>query len=118
METFKLDHLTHAAKSKAPSGISCCGDLEWGSHFCHLYETRQDLIDTLVPFFSTGLTDNEKCLWVTSEPLDAIDATAALAEQMPNLQAYLNSGQIQIIDYWTGMRLLARRMSIPRFKAG
>ncbi|MBC7698024.1 MAG: MEDS domain-containing protein [Bacteroidia bacterium] len=86
-------------ESKAHSGLSCCGDLEWGSHFCHLYETREDLIDTLVPFFSTGLEENDKCLWVTSEPLKAVDAIAALKEKMPDLARYMKSGQIQIIDH-------------------
>ncbi|MDF3036984.1 MAG: hypothetical protein K0S28_2258 [Paucimonas sp.] len=83
----------------APSGISCCGDLQWGAHFCHLYETREDLVETLGPFFEAGLFNNERCLWVTSEPLNASEATAALAERVPNLQRYLDSGQIHIVDY-------------------
>jgi signal transduction histidine kinase/ActR/RegA family two-component response regulator len=100
MEAIGIEHSTnHTNSANAPSGISCCGELHWGAHFCHLYETREDLIETLVPFFSTGLTNNEKCLWVTSSPLNAADATAALAERTPNLQHYLNSGQIQIVDY-------------------
>ncbi len=85
--------------ARAPSGMSCCGDLHWGSHFCHLYESRADLIDVLVPFFTAGLANNEKCLWVTSEPLNAAEATAVLAEQMPDLQHYLSEGQIVIVDY-------------------
>lgn len=42
------------------------GELAWGAHFCHLYQTRQDLIDTLVPFFAAGLANNEQCLWITA----------------------------------------------------
>lgn len=100
MEAIDEKHGTNRPLSaKASSGIACCGELQWGAHFCHLYQTRQDLVDTLVPFFSAGLADNEKCLWVTSEPLDAVDATAALAKQMPNLPQCLSSGQIQIVDY-------------------
>ena len=85
--------------TKASSGISCCGDLHWGAHFCHLYETREDLVDTLVPFFTEGLRNHEQCLWVTSEPLDAVDAAAVLAERIPDLRDYLTSGQLQIVDH-------------------
>ncbi|HEX2972338.1 MAG TPA: MEDS domain-containing protein, partial [Tepidisphaeraceae bacterium] len=92
--------MTNQMLAKAPpSGISCCGDLQWGAHFCHLYETRDDLIETLVPFFAAGLVNNEQCLWVTSEPLGAPEASAALAERVPNLQDYLDSGQILIVDH-------------------
>lgn len=91
--------MTKQMLANTPSGISCCGDLHWGAHFCHLYETRDDLIDTLVPFFAAGLMNNEQCLWVTSKPLSARDATAALAERVPDLQAYLDRGQIRIVDH-------------------
>lgn len=50
------------------SGIGAIGDLAWGAHVCHLYQTRDDLLDTLVPFFAAGLENNEQCLWVTSDP--------------------------------------------------
>ncbi|HYC41969.1 MAG TPA: MEDS domain-containing protein [Noviherbaspirillum sp.] len=100
MDATRFEHFTtNTLLAKTPSGISCCGELHWGSHFCHLYETREDLIDTLVPFFSAGLINNDKCLWVTSAPLDAAAATAALAEKMPDFALYLSRGQIQIIDY-------------------
>ena len=85
--------------AQAPSGLACCGDLPWGAHFCHLYETREDLIDTLVPFFAEGLRNHELCLWVTSEPLDAVDAAAALAVQVDDLASYLASGQLLIVDH-------------------
>jgi signal transduction histidine kinase len=98
-ETGVLDDLTNVIVAKAPSGLSCCGDLDWGTHFCHLYETPEDLIDTLVPFFVAGITHNEKCIWVTSEPLVSIDAIAALAREMPDLPQLMADGQIHIVDY-------------------
>ncbi len=30
------------------TGISVIGDARWGTHFCYFYETKQDLLDTLV----------------------------------------------------------------------
>jgi signal transduction histidine kinase/CheY-like chemotaxis protein len=83
----------------APSGLACCGELEWGAHFCQLYETCDDLIDTLVPFFAAGLSNHERCLWVTSEPLNAAAATAALATRVPDLSELVARGQIEIVDH-------------------
>ncbi len=51
------------------TGIEVIGDVPWGTHFCQFYETSQDLIETLVPYFKEGLAANEFCMWVTSEPL-------------------------------------------------
>lgn len=100
MQSVPFEHsVAKPACADTPSGIACCGELHWGAHFCHLYETRDDLIDTLVPFFAAGLANNEYCLWVTSDPLDATDATLVLAERVPNLQRYLDSGQIRIVDH-------------------
>src|ERR1700704_6177571 len=33
------------------TGINTVGDRPWGTHFCHFYETRDDLLDTLIPYF-------------------------------------------------------------------
>jgi hypothetical protein len=51
------------------TGIEPVGEMPWGTHFCHFYETADDLLDTLVPFFKAGLECDEFCAWVVSEPL-------------------------------------------------
>ena len=66
-------------RAGSDSGIQVVGEIPFGTHFCQFYRTRQDLIDTLVPFFMAGLRNNELCLWVTSEPLRAAEAKAAMA---------------------------------------
>jgi signal transduction histidine kinase len=81
------------------SGIETLGPLPWGTHFCQFYKTREDLLETLVPYFRAGLRDNEVCLWVTSEPLVAEEARAAMAEVIPDFDRHLASGQIEIMDY-------------------
>ncbi|MDI6856988.1 MAG: MEDS domain-containing protein [Dehalococcoidia bacterium] len=81
------------------TGIDVIGDVPWGTHFCQFYETTQDLIDTLVPYFKAGLEDNEFCMWVTSPPLAAKEAEAALRQAVPDLDRYLERGQIEIIPY-------------------
>ena len=80
------------------SGIDAVGDIPWGSHFCQFYREEQDLVDTLVPFFQAGLAANESCLWVTSQALDADRAASLLARAVPDMNARLRSGQLEIVS--------------------
>ena len=81
------------------TGIDVIGEVPWGTHFCQFYEASQDLIEILVPYFKEGLTSNEFCMWVTSEPLKVDQATTALRVAVPDLDKYIDSGQIEILDY-------------------
>lgn len=40
------------------TGIRVVGEMSWEAHFCHFYETKEDLLNTLVPYFKAGLEDN------------------------------------------------------------
>jgi two-component sensor histidine kinase len=84
---------------RTPSGINAVGDLPWGTHFCQFYEDRHDLPDALVPFFKAGLENNEKCLWVTSEPFGRANARDSLRASVPDLDQREARGQIEIIDF-------------------
>lgn len=66
------------------TGIEIIGDIPWGTHFCQFYQTKDDLIDILVPYFKAGLENNEFCMWITSEPLGAEEAQKALSEVIPD----------------------------------
>jgi len=81
------------------SGIDIVGKVPWGTHFCQFYETGQDLIETLVPYFREGLSANEFCMWITSAPLQVDQAVTALRAAVPNLDSYIENGQIEILDY-------------------
>jgi PAS domain S-box-containing protein len=81
------------------SGIEIVGDVPWGTHFCQFYQSKEDLIEILVPYFKQGLENNEFCMWVTSEPLGVEDAKTALKEKVKNLDDYIRKGQIEILDY-------------------
>jgi signal transduction histidine kinase/CheY-like chemotaxis protein len=83
----------------SPSGIPQLGELAHGAHVGQLYRDRKDLLETLVPFFGAGLAQNERCVWVTAEPLRAAEARRALAARVPDLAAREQSGQIEIIDH-------------------
>ena len=50
------------------TGIDALTGAPWGTHFCQFYQTAQDLLDILVPYFKAGLENNEFCLWVTGPP--------------------------------------------------
>jgi len=81
------------------SGVDIIGNVPWGTHFCLFYQTKEDLIDILVPYFKAGLENNEFCMWVTSQPLGIEDANEALKKAIPDLDIYLKKGQIEIIPY-------------------
>ena len=84
------------------SGIDIVGDIPWGTHFCQFYQTKEDLIDILVPYFKEGLENNEFCLWITSKPLEVEEAKEVLAKAVPDIEIYLEKGQIEIIPYTHG----------------
>ncbi len=81
------------------SGIDIIGEVPWGTHFCQFYQTKEDLIDILVPYFKAGLENNEFCMWVTSEPLEVEKAKEALGRAVPDIDVYLEKGQLGIISY-------------------
>ncbi len=74
----------------------------WGTHLCQFYETKDDLLEILVPFFKEGLASNELCLWITSTPITVEQARDALRTVVPDLDCRLSSGQMEIIphDEW------------------
>lgn len=79
--------------------IDVIGEVAWGSHFCQFYQTKDDLVDILVPYFKAGLESNEFCMWVTSPPLEVEEAEESLRKVLPELDYYLKVGQIEIISY-------------------
>jgi PAS domain S-box-containing protein len=81
------------------TGISVIDDLPWGTHFCHFYETKEDLADLLIPYFKTGLENNEFCLWVVSDPLGEKEARNALRQAVPEADRYLAAGRIEIVSH-------------------
>jgi len=79
------------------TGVDVVGDIPWGTHFCLFYETRADLLETLVTYCKVGLENQEFCLWVVAEPLTWEDATHALRRAVPDLDQYLADQSIEIV---------------------
>jgi len=80
-------------------GIDFVGDIPWATHLCQFYDTKHDLTEILVPYFAEGLRSNEACMWVTSEPLEEKEAAAALEKAVPDIDRFINNGQLLILPY-------------------
>src|SRR5229473_703232 len=83
------------------TGISVVGDVPWCTHFCSFYDTKRDLLDILIPFFKTGLENNEFCLWIisNSELLTMQEARNALQEVLPDLNQYVCEKSIEFAGH-------------------
>jgi PAS domain S-box-containing protein len=81
------------------SGIGLIGDLPWGTHLCSFYQTKQDLLNMIIPYFKAGLESNEFCVWVVSDPLNEQKAMEVAQSAIPNFAYYLASGQMEIVPY-------------------
>ncbi|HTE09327.1 MAG TPA: MEDS domain-containing protein, partial [Chitinophagaceae bacterium] len=82
------------------SGIDVLGKIPWGLHFCNFYETKQDLLEMLIPYFKAGLQSKEFCLWVIPDPsiITAGEASAALKKVVPDLEQHISDGDIEILS--------------------
>ncbi|MGQ3686005.1 MAG: MEDS domain-containing protein [Candidatus Loosdrechtia sp.] len=79
------------------TGIEIIGNAPWGTHFCQLYQTKEDLVDLLVPYFKSGLASNEFCMWLTSEPLAVPEAVDAMKKTIPDFESLLAMKKIEIV---------------------
>src|SRR6266481_917923 len=80
------------------SGIDVVGDMSWGTHVCLFYETKEDLLDTLVSYCKAGLESQEFSLWVVAEPVREEEARHALKQVVPDLDRYLTDHGIDIVS--------------------
>jgi signal transduction histidine kinase len=79
------------------TGIDVVGDMvAWGAHFCFFYETKDDLVDTLISYCKSGLESEEYCLWIVAEPLTVDEAKDALRAAVPDLDRYLADSRLEI----------------------
>src|ERR1700726_235896 len=76
---------------RRPTGIGVVGDITWGSHFFLFYETKEDLLETLVPYFKAGLESGEFCVWALCKPLTAAEAMRALRRSVADIDRYLSN---------------------------
>ena len=81
------------------TGIDAIGDAPWGTHLCLLYRNPQELTEILVPYFKTGLENNEVCMWILSPPLTKENVESALREAVPDFDRYQKQKQVAILPH-------------------
>jgi MEDS: MEthanogen/methylotroph, DcmR Sensory domain len=86
------------------SHLTSCGlpginGIPYGVHMCHFYESGAELAAALVPYFAAGLRNNERCLWIASEPLTAAPAKIAVQNAGLDVEAAMRNGALRIIDH-------------------
>ena len=74
------------------SGVGIIDDMDWGTHFCHFYQTKEDLTNILVPYFKAGLK-------ITNLHLDylnplSVEAIESMQKVMPDIK-YLDTKQLK-----------------------
>jgi PAS domain S-box-containing protein len=77
------------------TGVDLVGDIPWGTHFCHFFETKEDLLDTLLPYFKVGLQEREFCVWIVAEPIGVDDARNELRRVVPELDRHMAERSIE-----------------------
>src|SRR6266700_5058065 len=94
------DHREKATMAPAlrNTGIGLIGEMPWGTHVCLFYETKQDFLETTVPYFKAGLDNREFCVWAISEPVTEAEARSALSKAVPDLDRHLAAGDIEIVS--------------------
>jgi DNA-binding CsgD family transcriptional regulator len=99
------------------SGIRVMPKVQWGTHLCVLYDSKEDLLDTGVGWFEAGLADNELCLWIVSDPITEDDALQALHEGIAGFEKYHRKGQFQFRDThrWCDLDRLGLQKVIGQF---
>ncbi len=79
------------------TGLGVVGDMPWGTHLCLFYETKADLLDTVIPYVKAGLESQELCVWMVAEPLTEEEARHALRQALPALDRYLADRSIEFL---------------------
>jgi DNA-binding CsgD family transcriptional regulator len=86
--------------SLTSTGFSNLGDMPWGTHFCLFYETKRDLLETLICYIRAGLNSNEFCLWVLSDgEFTADEAWSALRLAIPDVEEHAAAGRLELISH-------------------
>lgn len=64
--------VSHGPDAPYPAVLTGVGR---GSHVCAFYETNDDLLDLVFPFFSAGFNKAELCVWLTPDGISEDEIT-------------------------------------------
>jgi signal transduction histidine kinase len=82
------------AQTMRKSGIPEVGEIALGTHLCHVFETADQLYETVAPFLAAGLAEGELVLWLLAEPITADGAREALRRLVPDVDAQIASRNV------------------------
>jgi len=80
---------------------SLTGQISWGAQLCHYFRSKEELFEILIPYFTTGLKNNELCLWVISPLISMKEAEREMGQAVRDFPKYLERGQMIIVSYDT-----------------
>ena len=84
--------------TRVSADVDIFDEVRWGTHLCHLYQSNDELIDLMVPYFRKGLEKNALCLWLSSEPLGQ-QVMKALRDGIPHFDQCQKKGQILAVPH-------------------
>jgi signal transduction histidine kinase len=97
-ESSEVTAMTNAmTNNMRKTGIDVVGNMSWGTHFCLFYDTKADLLETLVSYCRAGLESKELCLWVAAPPVTVEEARQALRGAVPDFDQHTAQSSIEIV---------------------
>src|SRR4030067_3793435 len=79
--------------------IDIVDNMPWGTHLCQAYQSTQDLLDILIPYFKIGLESNEYCIYVAKSTGDLKDIKTGLAGALGDIAKYERAQQLELVGY-------------------
>lgn len=74
-------------------------NVEPGWHFCQFYRDVAQLLDLVAPYIAEGLRNGEGCFWVFPTSVKSDVARGALSRVLKDVDAYLHSGQLELMSH-------------------
>jgi two-component system sensor kinase FixL len=71
----------------------------YGLHTCFFYDDDEHLEVALAQYFSAGVRNRERCIWITAEPFDTARARAALGAKGLDVRALERSGALMLREH-------------------
>lgn len=89
----------------ADAGAGTLKDVQPGWHWCQFYRDVPQLLSLVAPYIAEGLKNGEGCFWVLPTPTAKDAACDALAALVPDVNAYLSDGRLELgfhADWYLG----------------
>jgi excisionase family DNA binding protein len=89
----------YSSKNYIKTGITAVPWVNQGTHICHFFKDKQELLDVIVPYIKASLLGNEKCILVTSNPISINQIIVELKKEITGAEDYISSDQLLIVGY-------------------